>query len=94
MSIDDNEWVHDLKEIAAGTGPLNSASMHPPDGDINLDGIVDTADILIGIRGVLFDGPLNPAELARKDVAPLVKPVRYEMESTHRGGCWSFSASY
>jgi hypothetical protein len=43
-----------------------------PDGDINLDGSLETADILWGLE-VLFDRrALNSTQLAHGDVAPLV----------------------
>jgi hypothetical protein len=46
-----------------------------PDGDINVDGEVNTADILLGIQVVIENQPLNPDQFWHGDIAPLVSDV-------------------
>ena len=44
-----------------------------PNGDINLDGVVNVADVLLGQQVLLIDAePLPPEQLIHGDVAPLI----------------------
>jgi hypothetical protein len=43
-----------------------------PDGDVNIDGVVNTADILLGMQAALDGRLLDPQQLWHGDVAPLV----------------------
>jgi hypothetical protein len=68
---DDNDGFTDAEEIAAGTDPLDrydfpSAAIP---GDVNGDGIVNTADMLLCTRIVL--GAASSANEDACDVAPL-----------------------
>ena len=66
----------DAVELAAGADP-NSASSVPDgtNGDINNDGLLNAADVLLASRFVL--GSLEPdsGQMQRGDVAPLVSNV-------------------
>ena len=72
----DGDGFSDGVEIAKGTNPLDPLS-HPvlATGDINNDGIVDLADVLMGNK--IISGELTPTadQLQRGDVAPLVNGV-------------------
>jgi len=72
----DSDGFSDGVEIAKGTNPLDPLS-HPvlATGDINNDGIVDLADVLMGNK--IISGELTPTadQLQRGDVAPLVNGV-------------------
>ena len=46
-----------------------------PDGDINIDGVVNTADILLGMQVAIENRPLSPVQFWHGDVAPLVSDV-------------------
>jgi len=75
LSVDtDGDTFRDDMELSYNSDPLNSGSI-PVAGDINDDGVVDTADILLANR--IATGNLNPtaAQLIRGDVAPLVNGV-------------------
>lgn len=70
----DGDGYDDNIEVAAGTDPLDNAS-YPVilvDGDINLDGIVDVRDILLGTQVLLGTVTLDPEQFIHADVAPLV----------------------
>lgn len=46
-----------------------------PDGDVNLDGFVNTADVLLGMQAVLGNRLLDPEQFWHGNVAPLVSGV-------------------
>ncbi|MEE8428879.1 MAG: CARDB domain-containing protein [Gammaproteobacteria bacterium] len=68
----DQDGVEDGTEIAAGTDPLDSSSYPPPavPGDINNDGQVNVADILLSQRHVLGLTMLSPDQISRGDLYP------------------------
>lgn len=72
----DGDGANDGDEVAAGTDPLNPASFPVvADGDLNLDGVVDTADVVLAMR--FINGNLIPTaeQLRHGDMAPLVNGV-------------------
>lgn len=72
----DDDTYDDGVEVAAGSDPLVKTSIPgSADGDINADGVVNIADLLLGQR-ILF-GLVSPttAQLQHGDVAPLVAGV-------------------
>ena len=70
----DGDGISDGVEIANGTNPLNYSDPNPgiADGDLNLDGVVNIADILLGYQ--ILNGQFTPTlpQLQHGDVAPLV----------------------
>ena len=54
-------------------GDINFTAI--PDGDINVDGVVNTADILLGMQVAIGSQLLNPEQFWHGDVAPLVSDV-------------------
>jgi len=68
----DGDGFDDGAEVAAGSDPV-SASSYPivSDGDLNGDGQVNAADVLIGLR--IIQGQITPTtvQLSHGDVAPL-----------------------
>ena len=72
----DGDGFNDGDEVAAGANPLDAAS-YPgvADGDLNGDGLVNAADVLIASR--TFFGQLTPThdQLYHGDVAPLVNGI-------------------
>jgi thermitase len=66
----DGDGFGDGMEIAAGHDPLNNANV-PVWGDLNDDGLVNAADVLLATRAVLGQISLTPAESVRGNVAPL-----------------------
>lgn len=46
-----------------------------PDGDVNIDGVVNTADILLGMQVVVGNHRFKPEQLWHGDVAPLISDV-------------------
>lgn len=72
----DGDGFNDGAELAAGTDPLDNTS-YPmiADGDVNGDGQVDTADLLLAMRILTGQYTPTPLEQARWDVAPLVNGV-------------------
>ena len=72
----DADGYGDAVEIAAGTNPDSAASV--PDGtngDINNDGLLDVADILLATRFALGELVPDSGQMSRGDVAPLVGNV-------------------
>lgn len=72
----DGDGVNDGAELAAGTDPLDNTS-YPitANGDVNGDGQVDIADLLLAMRILQGQYIPTPQEQARWDVAPLVNGV-------------------
>ena len=70
----DSDGYNDDVEVAAGSNPLdgNSTPSSAADGDVNGDGAVDTADLLLAMRILVGSYIPSGAEQARWDVAPLV----------------------
>jgi len=54
---------------------LLATAAHGHDGDINLDGALDVADLLWGLQGLQGSRTLLPEEQCHADVAPLVAGV-------------------
>ena len=54
-------------------GDINFTAI--PNGDINVDGVVNTADILLGMQVAIGSRLLNPEQFWHGDVAPLVSDV-------------------
>lgn len=71
---DDNDLFPDGTEVLAGTNPLDILDF-PEWGDINGDGTVDIADVLIATRAATGLTMLDSAQLARGNVAPLVNGI-------------------
>ncbi len=72
----DGDGYSDGEEVAAGSNPLDINSIPAsPDGDLNIDGFVNVADILIAQQ--ILSGQLAPTaeQLAHGDVAPLINGV-------------------
>jgi len=73
----DGDGFNDDVEVMAGSNPLDNTSTpsNVPDGDVNGDGKVDTADLLLAMR--ILTGQYTPSttEQLRWDVAPLVNGV-------------------
>ncbi len=72
----DGDGVSDGDEVVAGTDPLDNTS-YPvtPDGDLNVDGVVDVRDMLIAQRILLGHLSLTQEYLNHGDVAPLLNGV-------------------
>jgi subtilisin family serine protease len=66
----DGDGFKDGMEIAAGHDPLDPADA-PVWGDINDDGVVNAADVLLATRAVLGLTSLTSAESTRGNLAPL-----------------------
>ena len=64
----------DGTEMLAGYDPLDDTD-YPVWGDIDDNGIVDAADVLLATRAALGLISLDDAQLARGNVAPLVGGV-------------------
>jgi hypothetical protein len=69
----DGDGVNDGDEVAAGTDPLDDAS-YPvtADGDLNDDGEVNAADVILAIRILIGTLPMTQEYLDRGDVSPLL----------------------
>lgn len=67
----DGDGVIDGTESLAGTNPLDDMSA-PVWGDIDNNGVVNAADVLIASRAALSQVTLTSEQLARGNVAPLV----------------------
>jgi subtilisin family serine protease len=70
----DGDQIKDGTELLAGYDPLDSAD-YPVWGDIDNNGVVDAADVLLATRAALGIITLDSAQLARGNVAPLVGGV-------------------
>jgi len=69
----DGDGVNDGLEVAAGTDPLNNASFPVlNDGDVNNNGQVNVADLVIAMQILTGQKVATPLELAHLDVGPLV----------------------
>ena len=68
----DEDGFSDAIEISATTDPLNANDLPvTPDGDLNVDGVVNAADILFAMRILSGDISMTPLQLSHGDVAPL-----------------------
>jgi len=67
----DSDGIMDGAELFAGTDPLDADSLFVW-GDINDNGVVNAADVLLASRATLGLLVLNASQLARGNVAPLV----------------------
>ena len=69
----DDDTFSDGEEVAAGSDPLDSASTPSveADGDLNDDGVVDIADVMLGQRILTGEVALTQGHIDRGDVAPL-----------------------
>ena len=74
LSVDtDGDGVSDGLEVALATDPLNPGSVpFLADGDVNLDGQVNVADVLLGIQAINGSVTLTEEQRLHADVAPLV----------------------
>ncbi|MGB5715659.1 MAG: S8 family serine peptidase [Gammaproteobacteria bacterium] len=70
----DGDQIKDGTEVLAGYDPLNDTDF-PVWGDIDNNGVVNTADVLLATRATLGMVTLDSAQLARGNVAPLVGGV-------------------
>ena len=70
----DGDQIKDGTELLAGYDPLNGADT-PVWGDIDNNGVVNAADVLLATRAALGLVSLDDAQLARGNVAPLVGGV-------------------
>ena len=70
----DGDQIKDGTEVLAGYDPLNETDF-PVWGDIDNNGVVNTADVLLATRATLGMVTLDSAQLARGNVAPLVGGV-------------------
>ena len=72
----DGDGFGDGVEVTNGSDPLDDTSFPiVADGDLNDDGLVNVADVLLGQRIVTGQLPLTQDYLDRGDVAPLVDSV-------------------
>jgi len=72
----DGDGYNDGYEVAAGSDPLDPASVPTiPNGDINGDGQVNAVDVLLAQRALLGQPTLTTEQFLRGDVAPLVGGV-------------------
>lgn len=67
----DGDLVKDGTEVLAGYDPLDGGD-YPVWGDIDNNGVVNAADVLLATRAVLGLMTLDSPQLARSNVAPLV----------------------
>ena len=75
LAVDsDSDGYNDDVEITIGSNPLDDTS-HPADGDINNDGVVNVADLILASQIVLGLKTPTASELSHGDVAPLMAGV-------------------
>jgi hypothetical protein len=67
----DGDQIKDGTEVLAGNNPLDDTD-YPVWGDIDNNGVVNAADVLLATRAALGLVSLDDAQLARGNVAPLV----------------------
>ncbi len=70
----DGDGFSDLVEINGGSNPLSSSSTPSgttADGDMNNDGIVNAADVLIAMRIITGQITITNSQMLHGDVAPL-----------------------
>lgn len=70
----DSDGYSDPVEIKNGTDPNNSNSF-PPDGDLNLDGVVNGADVLMALRVLFGQQSLSAIQIQHGDVAPVYNGI-------------------
>ena len=70
----DGDQIKDGTEVLAGYNPLDNTD-YPVWGDIDDNGVVNAADVLLATRATLGMVTLDSAQLARGNVAPLVGGV-------------------
>jgi hypothetical protein len=70
----DGDGFMDGTEFLAGSDPLNNADF-PEWGDINGDGTVNVADVILAMRAATNLITLDVGQLARGNVAPLVNGI-------------------
>jgi hypothetical protein len=70
----DGDGFMDGTEFFAGSDPLNNADF-PEWGDINGDGTVNVADVILAMRAATNLITLDVGQLARGNVAPLVNGI-------------------
>ena len=70
----DGDGYSDQAEITAGADPLNPADVPSAaaDGDMNNDGVVNAADVLIATRIISGQLTITAEQMSHGDVAPLV----------------------
>lgn len=72
----DGDGVNDGDEIALNSDPLDSSSVPSyADGDINLDGVLNAADLIVAHRAAMGEITLTALQLSHGDVAPRVNGV-------------------
>jgi len=72
LSDTDGDGFTDGEEAVSGTNPLDNMSFPIiADGDLSVDGVVNVADVLIGLRIIIGQLSLTPLLQSHGDVAPL-----------------------
>lgn len=71
----DGDSFSDAVEIGYGSDPLLASSFPPPDGDLDLDGVLTAADLLAGYGILAGTAAPTGVQLLHGDVAPLLNGV-------------------